>query len=231
MILLGMAREGSQRMNDKMFRPFGNTTLFDIYVEKLDMIAEQTNTFSHVVLALSKKDKTLWNIAKRKGKHITIQERNNFSIGEATEPADLFHYLDNYDEKHVMRVNGCFPFLSAETIDTCAHFFNAHNFKTMTCVKERNNWFWNPQTNKPLTLTNKTFTTTQQSQPLYESVHAFHILNRKDILNNILWNLKKDDPYLFVVPDCIEYLDIDTETEFQICEAVWKVYEELWKKQ
>ena len=56
-ILLGMAREGSQRIEDKMLRPFGDTTLFDIYLSKLEKMARMRDSpFSKVVLALNKYD-------------------------------------------------------------------------------------------------------------------------------------------------------------------------------
>jgi len=232
LMLLGLAREGSVRVEDKMLRPFGDTTLFKIYLDKLVKISKMENSpFSRVVLALNKNDKRLWSIAKKQNSPLEIVERNDFSVKEATKPADLFHYLDNYKEEYVVRLNACHPFLQPETIISATkHFIKHPEIKTMTCVKERSNWFWNPETNKPITLVDKSFTTTQQSKTIYESVHALHILNRKDILNNVLWNLQLNDPYLYVVSDSIEFLDIDTETEFQICEAVWKVYEKLWRK-
>lgn len=230
-ILLGMARESSTRLQDKMLRPFDNTTLFDIYLYNLSKIEYAKNSpFSKVILALNKKDKRLWKKAEQY-KNLILQERDDFSVEEATKPSDLFHYLKDYKEKYVARLNACFPFITPQTIIEIANYFkNTPNLKTLTCVKERNNWFWNPKTQKPITLEDKSFTTTQQSTPIYESVHCLHILNRKNLLNNVLWNLKPNDPYLYVVSDSIEFLDIDTETEFRICEAVWKVYEKIWKQ-
>lgn len=234
LILLGIAREGSIRVEDKMTRNFGNTTLFGIYLKKLIQISRMKNSpFSRVVLALNKNDKQLWNLATTSNipSPLEVIERNDFSVKEATKPADLFHFLDNYAEEYVVRINACFPFLTPETIITATNYFVKHpKLKTMTCVKERSNWFWNPETNKPITLVDKSFTTTQQSKTLYESVHCLHILNRENVLNNILWNLESNDPYLYVVSESIEFLDIDSETEFQICEAVWKVYEDIWSK-
>ena len=231
-ILLGIARESSTRMEDKMLRPFDNTTLFKIYLDKLVKISRmKTSPFSRVVLALNKNDRRLWNIATKQHSPLEIVERSDFSVGDATQPSDLFHYLKNYSEDYVIRVNACFPFLTPETIITATNYFkNKPGIKTLTCVKERSNWFWNPETGKPITLSDKSFTTTQQSKPIFESVHCFHILNRKNLLNNILWNFEPNDPHLYVVSDSIEFLDIDTNTEFQICESVWKVYENLWCK-
>jgi len=64
MILLGMAREESTRIKDKMTRPFGDTTLFDIHLSFLTTIASMEGSpFTKVVLALNKNDKKLWDRA------------------------------------------------------------------------------------------------------------------------------------------------------------------------
>lgn len=231
-ILLGMAREESTRIRDKMTRPFGDTSLFEIYLNKLIKISKMRNSpFSRVILALNKNDEILWSLSHNLPSPLEVIERSDWSVQEATKPSDLFHYLKDYDEEYIFRLNACFPFITPETILFGAEYFkNNPNIKSMTCVKERNNWFWDPQTNKSLTLGDPSHTTMQQSKMIYESVHCYHILNRKSLLKDILWQLKPNDPHLYVVSDSIEYIDIDTETEFQIAEAVWKVYEDLWEK-
>ena len=227
-ILLGMAREESTRLPNKMLRPFGDTTLFDIHYNLLREIAMMENSpFSKVVLAINKKDKNLWNKAYWSIYHsnssVVLEERNDWSVQGATKPSELFHYLGEYEEDYVFRLNACFPFLTTETIIKAANFFKSHpKIKTMTCVRERANWFWEPKTGKSLTLGDPTHTTMQQSKMLYESVHCFHILNRQSLLNDVLWNLNRNDPYLYVLPESVEFIDIDTETEFTIAESVWR---------
>ena len=39
--------------------------------------------------------------------------------------------------------------------------------------------------------------------------------------NDCYWDLTPYNPYIYVVPDNEECLDIDTELEFKICEAMW----------
>ncbi|GAI69838.1 unnamed protein product, partial [marine sediment metagenome] len=64
---------------------------------------------------------------------------------------------------------------------------------------------------------------TQGSPPLLETAHAFHIYNRQHPLeNDSYWNLGRNDPYLYIVPDEIEFLDIDTELDFKVCETLWR---------
>ena len=222
-LLMGTAREESSRVQYKMTRPFGDSTLFEIFLDKFERIASRNTPFSNVIMCINKNDRVLWNMTKGV-QNVRIQERNDFSAREATEPKDLFHYLENYSEDYVMWVNACFPLLSLQSIINGANVFqNNDNIKSLHCVKKVSNWFWDPKTFKPITLDKVSDTTTQQSMPMYESVHCYHIHKISDLLeHNKLWSFKKNDPYLHMVPESVEYLDIDTQTEFEIAEAVWR---------
>lgn len=219
-LLYGTAREGSTRVKNKMTRPFGNTTLFDLYMKLFEEVQKSNHLFSNIFMALNKNDKILWD--KAQSYNVKIQERSDFSAHGAESMIDLYHFLAEYNESHVMWVNGCFPFLTPKTIlNACELFMNNNVIKSMHCVKERQNWFWLPDSCKCLNVSS-TDIATQDSKPIYESVHCLHIHNRKYILEtNALWSFSHNDPYLYVLPDSIGFLDIDTETDFEICEAVW----------
>ena len=106
-LLMGTARQKSTRIENKMTRPFGDTTLFKLHCEKLETIKHLKHSpFDDVILALNKKDKILYQQAK--DYHITIQDRNYFSASKATLPKDIYHYLDNYKQDYVMWINACF---------------------------------------------------------------------------------------------------------------------------
>jgi len=222
LLLTGTAREGSTRTKNKMIRPFGNSTLFEIYLRKFEEISCLDHPFSNIIIAINKNDQILWDLSKQSS--IKIQERSDFSVKEASLPADIHEYLQYYDEEYVMWVNACFPFLNPRTIIKVAQtFIKDKKIKSLHCVKERKNWFWDPKTKKPITLEKKFHTMTQDSKSIYESVHCFHIFNIKRILTeNKLWEFQLNDPYLHVVPETLEFFDIDTEEEFKICETLWK---------
>ena len=61
LLLLGYAREGSTRIKDKMIIPFGNTTLFDLYMSKFEDISKRDNPFSNITMAICESD-TLYGI-------------------------------------------------------------------------------------------------------------------------------------------------------------------------
>jgi len=221
-LLLGTAREKSTRVKDKMTRPFHNTTLFKLYLDKLEDINKTKKPFNNIILALNKEDKKLLESAK--SYNIKIQERSYFSANDASLPKDVFHYLDEYKEKYVMWVNGCLPFLKLKTIIDAGNYFIEHkNINSLHCVKVRQNWFWNPNANYPFNLEKTSDLTTQQSLPIYESVHCFHIHKIEDIIEkNRFWSFKKNDPYLHMLKDSVEFFDIDTQTEFNIAELIWR---------
>ena len=221
-LLMGTAREKSTRIKNKMTRPFGDTSLYEIYLEKLESISGMKNPFTTVIMALNRNDKILWN--KSKHSKIKIVERSKFSAGDVKLPADIYHYLEDFDEQYVMWVNGCSAFLNPQTINKLAEFFIKNtNLMSLTVVKKRFNWFWDTETKKPITCGGKSDGSTELCKPLYENVNCLHIHSIKTLLEeNLWWHIEENDPYLYVVEDSTEFLDVDSLFDFEIAEAVWK---------
>ena len=48
-----------------MTRAFGDTTLYDIYLKKLEEINNSKRPFSNIIMALNKNDSVLWNKSKK----------------------------------------------------------------------------------------------------------------------------------------------------------------------
>ena len=135
----------------------------------------------------------------------------------------MYHYLKDFDEEYVLWMNACFPFLNPKTVIDATNFFiKNEDLVSLTCVKEKLNWFWDFKTREPLTIERAAEGRTEKSLPIYESVHCFHIHNVKDLIQkNRYWDFKPNDPYLYKLEDSLEFLDIDTQTEFDICESVY----------
>lgn len=221
-LLVGSARENSIRTKNKMIKPFGKISLFKIYLNKFEQLAEVSNSFNNIIMSVNRNDKNLWRQSKKS--MVTTVERNNLSVlSDTTKVSDIHHYLNDFDEEFVMHVNGCFPFLEIQTILKIGQFFKNHNnIKSLSCVKYRYNHFWDVKTKQPIN-NKENCLTSQLITPIFENVNFIVIYNRKFMLkHDFYWNFTKNHPYLYVVPDNIECLDIDTETDFEICEAVWK---------
>ena len=223
MILVGMARENSTRVQQKMTRPFGDTTLFDIYINKLGIISKMNNPFSRVVIGVNKKDETLYNISKTSGLEIMV--RDEMSTSREIHSLNSTHnFLKNIEEDYIMTVNACFPFLKVDTILKIANFFGKSNgIKSLTCAKERYNHFWDFTTHKPINNKDPECVSTRIIPPILENVNHILIYKKEAIFkNNSLWQYTKNDPYIYLVEENEECLDIDTPFDFRICEAVYK---------
>ena len=65
---------------------------------------------------------------------------------------------------------------------------------------------------------------TQGSPAIYESIHAFHIFDRKRLLEKaVYWEFGLADPMLYVVEGPEQaFMDVDTEHDFTVLSAYLK---------
>ena len=104
-LLLGYARMGSHRLQNKMSRPFGNTTLFEMFMRKFDDVFRMENPFSTIVMAIYSGDLWLWKKANEATHLFKVIERDEKSITQGTEKlSEIQHYLKDFEEDlHRMR--------------------------------------------------------------------------------------------------------------------------------
>ena len=220
-LLLGHARSGGTRVKNKMTRKFHDTTLFDLYLKKFYNITVMDNPFSKIRMALYKEDEPLYSIAKESGVIITDRDESSITNNPNIDCVSLFHYLKDFDEKYVVWVNGCFPFLKEKTIIDITNYFKDNDLKSLHCVVERQNWFWDSHKKLPINV-NPFVLATQSQKTIYESVHCLHIFDRKYMLDsNRMFPYEMNNPYLYELEDTFEFLDIDTMKDFEICEALY----------
>jgi CMP-N-acetylneuraminic acid synthetase len=223
LLLLGTAREKSSRLANKMTRSFAGSSLYKIYLEKFEAILGVKHPFDGVGMAIWEGDKTLWKLSR--GTKVPIIGRNEKSVSQGiSRRSEELHFLRERVEDYVMWVNGCLPFLKPETIiEAGAYFKSVGSVKSLTAVRVKHNWYWDSRTKRPINNLDPTCVSTQGCPPLLETVHCFHIFNREYLLmNDSYWGLEDNDPYLYVLKDDWELLDIDTDFDFEYCEEVWR---------
>ena len=106
------ARLGSQRVPQKMIRPFSGTTLMDICLEKLEgsKIIPSKNIFASVY------EEELVNISSKYD--IQIFERSKQSAdSEGTPMTLMYEWWDKLPYDYCILVNACAPFLKIETVE------------------------------------------------------------------------------------------------------------------
>lgn len=222
LLLLGAARENSVRVPIKMIKPFGDTSLFEIYLDKFKTISEMDNPFNRVVMGVNKEHKTIYNLAKESGVEILLRDNESTSI-EFKGVSFMQNYLKDIEEDYIMSVNGCFPFLKVETILNIGNFFVKNpQIKSLICARERYNHFFDSKTHKPINNKDPKCLSTRDMPPILESVLHTLIYNKNYIFKtNSCWDFSKNNPYIYRIQDSEECLDIDTPLDFKICEALY----------
>ena len=224
-LLVGGVRENSFRVPNKMIKPLADTSLFEIYLKKLEKIASTNHPFSNIIIAINRKDKTLWEMAKD-AKYVQIVERDDKSVSQIFNGiSETQSYLKEFDEEYIINVNGCFPFLRIETILNISNFYIKNpDIKSLTCVKERHNFFWEIDTKKPINSKNPTILSTSLLPPVLENVNHILIYNKEYMFEHeCYWDYTHNNPYLYIITNDEETLDIDTQMEFDICESLYKM--------
>ena len=212
------ARLGSQRCHNKMIRPFADSTLTDIALEKL--VASKVIPESNIYLSAHEAE--LISIGK---KHkVNIFERSKKSANsEGTPMADMYEWWDKIPFEYAVLVNACAPLLSVKTINDFVLKYSNTNSDGLFGVIEKKNYFWD-ESRKFLTPLTEAVMNTKTAQKTYEAAHCLYA-GRLDKIGDGVWmgNFNKPgDIELFPIKEK-EAFDIDHEWQFSACEAVYNV--------
>jgi len=216
-IAVGQVRLNSTRCRRKMLRPFANTTLVELAVKRLANIAN----FDGVYFGAHEEE--LLEVARKHLPSSSIRVRTKEMAN--TDDLILAHsWLCDIDFDFCMWINSCHGHLKSKTLDQAVEVFRRGRYKSMTAVRKRSIWCYN-QDGEPVNNKNPlTQTTSQRSEPLYEVANAFHVFQKEHFFSTkTFWHNKKNDPFLYVIND-IEAIDVDTEDDFIISEAVYKSF-------
>src|SRR3990170_2088376 len=102
LFLLGTAREGSTRVKDKMTKPFGNSSLYEIYLKKMEELLGE-GIFSGVGMAINKNDKTLW--ARSQNTSVPLIERSDESVKGLRARSEELHFLKDVEADYILWLN------------------------------------------------------------------------------------------------------------------------------
>ena len=106
------ARLNSERVPQKMIRPFNDTTLFGLVLDKLKASKHDLNIFASV------HEEELVDIAAER--EINIYKRSHESANNDNSLQKIYEWHNKLQEigyKYVVLVSGCNPLLKTETID------------------------------------------------------------------------------------------------------------------
>lgn len=218
--ILVQARLNSQRVPQKMIRPFADSTLFGLVLDK-------------IIKALPRQRENIWvsvnepeliEIAKQKG--VNIYYRSEESANNDNSLQKIYEWHDqlpgNY--KHVMLVSGCNPLLSSETIANFYHQFVKQEEENLFAVIEKKQYYWNKEgalvTPWP---EDQTIMNTKAVEPTYEAAHVLYA-SRLDLIKDDRFMGDFEKPggiKLYTMPE-LEAFDIDHEWQFTTGEILYK---------
>ena len=204
-------RMSSTRCTNKMLRPFSGSCLVDICLEKLTELTDCKIYYGAHEKELLEKATPY--------KFLNVIKRSYESANSGSDGRLIFEILNHIKTKWVVWINPCTPFLKMSTVKRALDEFMEIDNNSLTSAKKVFGWFYDkegdPLTNKDMKIA------TQESDYLLEVAHAFHIYERKNMLENGKpWINQKGDPYLFEIPYNETY-DIDTENDFITVESLF----------
>ena len=212
------ARVNSTRVPRKMVRPFADTTLFELAIQKVlaSTIIQKEQFY------LSLYDQELIDIAKKYG--CNIYHRSYESAYAEKSLQVCFEWWDKLPFKYVIFLNACHPLLKTETIDDFIRAYLASDYDGLFGVIKKKNYFWNKNheliTNWPK---GYKIMNTKAVEETYEAAHTLYA-GRMDLIGQNIWMgscTKKNDPVLFEMPE-LECFDVDYPWQFEAAELLYK---------
>lgn len=215
------ARLSSQRIKKKMIRPFYDTNLFEISIQKI-----LSSNFPAQNIYVSIFEKELIDIAKKY--NINIFERSRKSaLWDNKQDGSLgimYEWWNKLPFKYCILINPCLPFLKINTINNFIDKYINTKSDGLFGVIEKKNYFWNSNYKLITQWPNgETCMNTKLVEKTYEAAHVLYA-GKMDTIGNDIWmgNFNKEKSIELFPLHPSECLDIDYEWEFRLCEAFYK---------
>ena len=132
------ARLSSQRVPQKMIKPFCGTTLTDICIQKL----LKSKAVSRYSLYMSVYEEELQDICQKHNVNVFLRSEAS-AKSEGTPMTEIFEWWDKLPYKYVVMVNACCPLLKIETIDKFVEAYANSDSRGLFGVIKKKNYFWN----------------------------------------------------------------------------------------
>ncbi len=216
------ARLNSQRVPQKMIRPFAGSTLFDIVLDKL----LQSKVIPKEQIFTSVHEKELIDIAS--SKNINVWQRSYESANNDNSLQTIYEWHDQLPAryKYVVLISGCNPLLKVETVDNFVKAFAENDIENLFAVIEKKTYYWN----KEGALTTpwpegQTIMNTKAVEPTYEAAHVLYA-SRLDIIkdNRFMGDFEKHGDIKLFIMEELEAFDIDYEWQFTVAEKLYNEF-------
>ena len=211
------ARINSQRVPNKMLRPFAGTNLFELTLNKLlnSKVIPQQNIIASVYEDELKKITDKLNV--------NTYNRSYESANNDNSLQKIYEWHDKLPFKYVIKVNGCSPLLKIETIDNFIQHFIEQKEENLFGVIKTKDYYWNKEgrlvTPWP---EDQTLMNTKAVEITYKAAHVLYA-SRMDLIkdNKFMGNFQKEGGIKLYPIDELECFDIDYEWQFNTAELLY----------
>ncbi len=202
-------RLGSERLPSKLVLPIGDTCLWEMACEKLNLLPERYNKY---VLA---EEGILSEMARRyTNLQVIIRDKKTALVDGPL--SYIFKDLKQVCDQYLMFLNPCQSFLSIETVIRSLEKFQDAGAEYATSVKLFRNWLFD-ESGKPINPIDYKTLSTKVIKPIFQAAHCFHIFNKNNFFSDGC--MLKVGHMLLPTPE-EETLDVDTADDLEFVR--WK---------
>tara|TARA_B100001113_G_scaffold345393_1_gene334949 strand:- start:1288 stop:1971 length:684 start_codon:yes stop_codon:yes gene_type:complete len=214
------ARLNSQRVPQKMIKPFAGSSLFELIIDKLiwsDIIPKK-NIYASV------NEDELKAIANKY--KVNIYERSHESANNDNSLQKIYEWHNKLPYKYCVLISGCNPLLSLRTIDSFVRNFVAQEEENLFAVFEKKQYYWNKEgalvTPWPK---GQTIMNTKAVEPTYEAAHVLYA-SRMDLIkdNKFMGDFQAEGGIKLFQMDELEAFDIDEPWQFEVAEVLYEKF-------
>ena len=216
------ARLNSQRVPRKMIKPFADTNLFELVLDKL--LASNIIPRNNIVTSVHEEE--LSNIAAQKG--VYVFGRSHESANNDNSLQKIYEWHDKLPPwyKYVVLISGCNPLLTTHTIDSFVRQFVVQEEENLFAVIEKKQYYWNKE---GIMVTpwpeDQTIMNTKAVEPTYEAAHVLYA-SRLDLITQDRFMGDFQTPggiKLFTMSE-LEAFDIDYDWQFKVGEVLYNEF-------
>ncbi len=204
-------RKSSQRVPNKMLRPFAGTSLAEIAVSKL--AALQCKSWR---VCLASRGEEFEALAAKY--FIPYVERSQESVDNETTSRIIAGYVSQFSQPWQLEFNGCLALLRVETIEQFAIEAMAAQKPRFGLIQDRD-YFLN-EDRQPLNWQLDQFLNTKTVKPVFRFAHALYYYSRQYLLERgEYWDWRELEYSVFT--DYKELFDIDWLWQFDVAEQLF----------
>ena len=210
------ARLNSQRVPNKMLKPFKGSNLFGMAVSKVLL----SNYIPKENFYVSVHEQELIDEAEKLG--VNIFKRSYESANNDNDLKKIYEWHDKLPFKYVIKINSCSPFLKIDTINEFTRQFVEQKEENLFGVIEQKDYFWNKE---GLMITpwpeDQTIMNTKAVEPTYKAAHVLYA-SKMDIIKDYMFmgNFFEEGSIKLFPMDELEAFDIDYDWQFSLAEKI-----------